>query len=115
MDLIVHSHSRILHIFRYAVVIGVIYQMMGCEFKFREVEDVYFKKSWKKKVLVNIGLVGLEIFPGRLLFSHDFILWTKWEFLEHLGIIMYGVYLAGLFTQFEKMGKGSTSEGIEYT
>ncbi len=111
-DLIVHSHSRILHIFRYAVVIGVIYQMMGCEFKFREVEDVYFKKSWKKKVFVYFGLVGLEIFPGRLFFSHDFILWTKWEFLEHLGIIIYGVYLAGLFANFEKIQKESTNEGI---
>jgi hypothetical protein len=106
---IVHSHMRILHIFRYAVVIGVIYQMMGCELKFREVEDVYFKKSWKKKTLVYFGLVVLEIFPGRLLFSHDILLWTKWEFLEHLGIIIYGVYLAGLFASFEKIRKESTN------
>lgn len=35
MDFMVHNHSRILHIFRYVVVIGVIYQMMGSEFKFR--------------------------------------------------------------------------------
>ncbi len=104
-DLIVHSHLRILHIFRYAVVIGVIYQMMGCEPKFREVEDVYFKNSWTKKALVYFGLVVLEIFPGRLVFSHDIFLWTKWEFLEHLGIIIYGVYLAGLFANFEKIRK----------
>ncbi len=100
MELIVHSHYRILHIFRYAVVIGVIYQMIGCEFKFKEVDDVYFKKSWQKKALAYFGLVVLEIFPGRLFYSHDIILWTKLEFLEHLGIIMYGAYLVGLFGQF---------------
>lgn len=44
MDMMVHNHSRILHIFRLVVIIGIMYQMMGCEFRFREMESVYLKK-----------------------------------------------------------------------
>jgi hypothetical protein len=57
-------------------------------------------------------VVGVEIFPGRLLYSADFILWTKWEFMEHLAIIMYGVYLMALFSRIEKIRKKKMEETI---
>ena len=73
---------------------------------------MYFKKSWKTKLITYFGIIGLEIFPGRLLYNVDYILWTKWEFIEHLAIIMYGVYLMALFSQFEKIRKRKIEETI---
>jgi len=57
IDSIIHSHARVLFIFRKVIVLSVIYLSIGTQIRFKNVQERFFNKSLGGKFVVYLGLV----------------------------------------------------------